>query len=117
MKKFVTALTLLGTINVAFASQEYGCVQYQKADYSWGDPYKVPVTIVTGSQLNEATNSYKYQSYSNYALAEWPNGGYSALEMPSYYDDLPYSYTNTKDQNGRKYRIKEAPSYGACSSY
>lgn len=117
MKKFIFCLLLLGTFNTALASQEYGCVQYQRKDYSWGEPYKVPVTIVSGTDLNQATNSYNYTSYSKYAIAEWPNGGYSALEMPYYNNDLPYSYTKTKDQNGRTYRIKEAPSYGSCTAY
>ncbi|ELA6667941.1 hypothetical protein [Vibrio parahaemolyticus] len=117
IKNIVIAFALLSSVNVTFASQEYGCIQYQRKDYTWGEPYKVPMTVVSGDDLNEATNSYKYKTYMDYAIAEWPNGGYSVLELPSYLNDLPYSYTRTQDQNGRTYQIKEAPSYGECSRY
>jgi hypothetical protein len=115
MYKIISLILILFSFNT-FASQEYACVKYQRKDYSWGDSYKVPATIVSGDAINEATKSYKYHSWSNYAVVEWPNGGYSALELPSYYDDLSsmFSYIDTKDQNGRTYRIKQAPSYGQC---
>jgi hypothetical protein len=118
MKKIILTLTLFIISPFAFAA-DYACVQYQREDYSWGDSYKVPYNIVEGSDLQQATNDYsRYKSYTKYAIVEWPNGGYSAMELQSYQDDIPdYSYTNTKDQNGRTYRIKKAPSYGQCPSY
>ena len=98
---------------------DYSCVQYQREDYSWGDSYKVPYSIVEGSALQQATNDYsRYKSYTKYAIVEWPNGGYSAMELQSYEDDISdYAYSKTKDQSGRTYRIKKAPSYGQCSKY
>jgi hypothetical protein len=120
MKKLYLVLVglflLIFTLDV-FAAEQYACVQYQRKDFSWGDPYKVPAKIITGTQLFEATQEYKYKSYYNYAIVTWPNGGYSALELPSYQDDLPFSYTNTKGQHDRIYRIKKGPEYGACTSY
>ncbi|WP_110957888.1 hypothetical protein [Vibrio casei] len=115
MFKLFYFLLFLFSFSVS-ASQDYACVKYQRKDFSWGDSYKVPSTVVSGDALNEATNSYEYNSWNNYAVVEWPNGGYSALELPSYYDDLSsiYSYTRTKDQNGRTYQVKQAPSYGKC---
>ena len=97
-----------------FSEEKYACVKYQRKDHSWGDSYKLPADIVSGEAVIEATNDYSFHSYSNYIVVTWPNGGYSLFEFPSYRDDLPYSYTKTKDQNERPYKIKEAPSYGDC---
>lgn len=113
MKNVIIAFCLLAFSSVAF-SADYSCVQYQRKDYSWGDSYKLPYRIVDGSDLQKATKDYsRYKSYKKYAIVEWPNGGYSALEL-STYQSVSYSYISTKDQSGRTYRIKEAPSYGAC---
>jgi hypothetical protein len=119
-KLYLIQIVLLLWLILAFnviAAEQYACVQYQRKDSSWSDPYKVPGQIVTGKQMFEATNDYKYNSYNNYALVEWPNGGYSALELTSYQNEIPSFYSNTKDQNGRTYRIKKGPEYGACTSY
>lgn len=118
MKKNALALALFVVSPLVFAA-DYTCVQHQRQDYSWGDSYKVPYTIVEGSDLQHATNDYsRYKSFKKYAVVEWPNGGYSAMELTSYQDDISdYSYTNTKDQRDRTYRMKKAPSYGECSRY
>lgn len=118
MKKIFFALGLIILAATASAA-DYSCVQYQRQDSSWGEAYKVPYTIIKGEDLQKATNDYRrYKTYTKYAVVEWPNGGYSAMELASYQDDVSdYSYTRTKDQSGRTYRIKKAPSYGECSRY
>ena len=118
MKYIALALSLFIVSPLVFAA-DYSCVQYQRQDYSWGDSYKVPYSIVEGSDLQQATHDYShYNSYTKYAIVEWPNGGYSAMKLQSYQDDISdYSYIKTNDQSGRTYRIKKAPSYGECSRY
>lgn len=118
MKKIVSFVSLVFFSPLLFA-EGYSCVQYQWEDRSWGDAYKVPYSIVEGSKLQQATSDYsRYKSYTKYAIVEWPNGGYSAMELKSYVSDISgYSYSETTDQSGRTYRIKQAPSYGECSKY
>jgi len=118
MKSIIITL-FIALFASAVSATEYSCVQYQRQDNSWGDAYKIPYTIVEGTALQQATNDYRrYKSYTKYAILEWPNGGYSAMELKSYESDVSnYSYSNTTDQSGSTYRIKKAPSYGACSQY
>lgn len=116
MNKIVSFVSLIIFSPMLFA-EGYSCVQYQREDHSWGDTYKVPYSIVEGSDLQQATSDYsRYKSYTKYAIVEWPNGGYSAMELKSYENDIPdYTYSQTTDQSGRTYKIKQAPSYGECS--
>lgn len=97
-------------------AEKMSCVQYERKDGSWGEWYKVPYTAISGSDLIEATNDAStYKSYEHYAVVKWPNGGYSAMKVASY--NLPltsFSNITTKDQSGRTYRLKGAPSYGEC---
>lgn len=120
MKKLLAPIFAFAAVfSPVVLAVEYSCVQYQRQDYSWGDSYKVPYTIVEGSDLQQATRDYsRYKSYTKYAIVEWPNGGYSAMELKLYESDVPlYSYSRTTDQSGRTYRIKKAPSYGDCPRY
>lgn len=103
--------------NISVAQEEMACVQYQRKDFSWGSVYTVPAIVVEGDQLNEIAKTTKYKNYNNYAVVLWGNGGYSAIELPAYQDDLPYSYREGRAQDGTKYKIKKAPSYGRCTSY
>lgn len=118
MKKFVFVI-LVVTLSPIASAADYACVQYQREDRTWGEAYKVPYAVVSGSELQQATGDFgKYQSFNNYAIVEWPNGGYSAMQMRSYENDISgFSYSNTTDQNNRTYRIKQAPSFGQCSRY
>ena len=118
MKRLILTLSLTIFTSSAFA-ENYSCVKRQKQDYSWGATYRVPYSIVDGDDLQEATNNYsKYKSYTKYAIVEWPNGGYSAMKLKSYENDISdYSFAQTKDQNGSTYKIKKAPSYGKCPQY
>lgn len=115
MIKLLFTLLILIVSPIAAADDEYACVRSQRVDYSWGDWYKIPYVFTTGSDLNDALDTYKFTSYQKYILATWPNGGYSLFEVPSYTSDLTtYSTTTADDQNGRTYELKKAPSFGDC---
>ena len=116
MRLVILILAILTFSSSAYANDEHACVRYQRVDYSWGDWYKIPYVLTTGSDLNRALNTYEFASYQKYVLATWPNEGYSLFEVPSYTSDLQtYSSINTEDQNGKTYEIKKAPAYGDCS--
>lgn len=121
MKIFKCLLLVIVAISFSTTviASDFACVQYQRQDYSWGDAYRVPYFIVEGGELQKATNDFrKYKSYTKYAVVEWPNGGYSAMELKTYESDVSlFRYSNTKDQNDRTYRIRKAPSFGNCPTY
>lgn len=121
--KILKAMLALSIITVSaqisFAQQGIACVKGVNNDYTENGPYAVPYYFVNGDQLNEATNSYKYYGFNNYAVVIWPNGGYSAYEFHSWDSDISeYGYESVRDQSGRSAKIRRAPTYSnQCPNY
>lgn len=119
MKKITLAFLVVSSLLSASFAQSQGvlCAQHQREDGSWGGPYALPYIVVDGDTLNEAANTYKYYSFEYYAVATWPNGGYSAFTIP-YSDEVSsYGYERVKDQDNRNYRIRDAAYLTTCPSY
>jgi hypothetical protein len=60
--------------------QRVASVKYEQG-YGWSKKYNVNVTFMTGSQLNDATQTFNYSSYKNYALIFWGNGGTTIIKL------------------------------------
>ncbi|MCG2611816.1 hypothetical protein LZZ90_09900 [Flavobacterium sp. SM15] len=116
MKKKIqfVILFLLITLNT-FAKYTQTCtVKYMTQD-GWSKKYVVDVNFLTGSELNDATNSYKYSSYSTYAVIFWGEGQASVIKLTSYtgcgYEVDKSCITNTytdlkgKDQEDTEWKI------------
>ena len=58
-------------------------VQYATED-GWSRKYNVDVTFLSGSELNEATNSYRYSAYSVYAVIFWDKGQATVIKISTY---------------------------------
>ena len=112
MKKLTLIIfTILCSLSVQAQTQGDICYKYQRQDYTWSKAYKLTAQVVSGDQMVKATSNYvKYSSIYNYVVIHWNNGGYSALKANSWEDSissLPYSYRNTKDQNGNTVKFKQ----------
>lgn len=82
-RKLLIVLFLFSTF-IASAKYVQTCaVKYMTQD-GWSKKYTVDVTFLTGSELNEATNSYKYSFYSTYAVIFWGNEKASVIKLTSY---------------------------------
>jgi hypothetical protein len=57
-------------------------VAYQ-TEAGWSDEYKVEVTFVTGRELNKATKSFEYSTFSPYALIWFDQDEVAILEIDS----------------------------------
>ena len=55
-------------------------VKYEQ-QYGWSKKYTVDVTFMTGYELNQATSSYDYAMYSNYAIIFWGEGQASVIKL------------------------------------
>lgn len=113
MNRFALLICALAFVSGIVAAEEpiKACVKYQRSDYSWSNGYKASGFLLSGSELNSATNQSKYKSYSKYFVIPWKEGGYTALELPSYTSSLSTYDTNTEDQRGRKWQIKDSWTY------
>ena len=107
--KFKTLLTALcfAIVSVSMAAENVEiCAKYWRPSYcSWSQGYKVNAYLLDATEMNRATGSYNHSYMSKYILIEWENGGYSAIEIPSY-ESLMLE-TEAKDQSGRRWRIKK----------
>lgn len=57
-------------------------VKYQQ-QYGWSKLYRVEVSFMAGTELNSATGSFNYSSYSNYAIIFWAEGQATVIKLSS----------------------------------
>ena len=55
-------------------------VKYQ-TESGWSKKYQIEVTFISGSELNDATNSYKFSSSSNYVVIFWEEGKATIIKL------------------------------------
>jgi hypothetical protein len=58
-------------------------VRYMTQD-GWSNKYSVDVTFVSGSELNKATSSFKYSSFSVYAVIFWREDQVSVIKLSTF---------------------------------
>lgn len=103
MKLAIVFAVLLLASSFAFASEHaIVCAKYESQS-GWSDVHKVEAIITKGSELNQVTNSFNYQSFSTYVVIFWHHGGASVIEMDS--PDLTANGQEGKDQQGLKWEI------------
>lgn len=60
------------------------CVAQYSSENGWSKKYTVNVTFISGMRLNEATNSFDYPAYSNYAVIFWDKGEASVIKLSTF---------------------------------
>jgi hypothetical protein len=85
MKKILfLTLTFFLSISTIQAKYVQTCsVKYMTKD-GWSKKYTVDVTFISGTELNEATSSFKYSSYSVYAVIFWSKEQVTVIKLSSY---------------------------------
>jgi hypothetical protein len=59
-------------------------VRYQ-ANFTNSQWYTIDVTFVTGTELNQATRTFSYTSYKNYAVVFWAEGEATVIQLDGYF--------------------------------
>ena len=100
-------LLSLSSFGVAAEKQE-ACIKYQK-DNGWSKGSSVVATIISGSDLNYAVGSFsKYDTFATYAAVFWDKNQASIYKLPPLsMGSLPLFEKEVKDQEDRKWKIKE----------
>jgi hypothetical protein len=85
MKKLILTL-LIGFFLCGVANSKYTqtCKVKYKKNYEWSKYYTVNVTFMSGTELNQATKSYDYSSFSTYAIIFWDKDQASIIKISSY---------------------------------
>ena len=79
----IVAFFFIGIFSVSAKYTQTCTVRYMTQD-GWSKKYVVDVTFLTGSELNDATSSYRYSSYSTYAVIFWGEGKATVIKLSSY---------------------------------
>lgn len=87
MKKISLFLAILTCFNLITSDIFAKCrreakVKYETT-YGWSKLYSVEVIFLTGLELNRATTSIDYNSFSNYAVIFWAEGEATVIEIDS----------------------------------
>lgn len=112
MKKIITIILITLTLNVSAKFKQNIKVKYQ-TKYGWSTYYDVVAVFATGYELNKATESFDYDTFSTYCFIWWNEDQYTTIKLNfvscgyeaqssciSYYSSL-----NGKDQDGDKWFI------------
>lgn len=83
-KLLILSLLLLSVFTAAEAKYTKTCKVKYKTQGRWSEYYTVDVNFLSGSELNSATSSYNYQTYSTYAVIFWGNGKAAVIQISGY---------------------------------
>jgi hypothetical protein len=100
----VAALALLTVITAARAIAEERvdiCAQYSAT----GASYHVNAISTTGTELNQATHSFNYNTLSHYIVIFWAQNQATVIEMAGIFSSPTYIQSSGTDQEGRSWEI------------
>ena len=83
MRFTIFLIYLFFLLNSCFARITVLCEVSYKKEIGWSDDYVREVTFISGTELNRATTSFKYNSFSDYVLLFFSKDQVAILEMPS----------------------------------
>lgn len=81
------------------------CAKYRTSS-GWSDGYKIEATITKGSELNQATSSFNYQSLDIYVVIFWDKDEASVIQMNSPF--ISFTGETGYDQQGREWQIEKS---------
>jgi hypothetical protein len=85
MKKWILAIVLFVLFSsISQAKYTQTCKVKYKKNYGWSEYYTVDVNFMSGTELNRATRSYSYDSFSTYAVIFWDKDEVTMVKISSY---------------------------------
>lgn len=111
MSRALILFVLLGFISgiVTAGEKAVVCAKY-RANYGWSKGYQVEATILSGSELNSATQSFDYNSISTYVVIFWDQDQVTIIEMSFPY--LSVVGTSGEDRQGKEWEVSKGS--GIC---
>lgn len=101
--KIVVLWAALALPSLADASERYvACLKYQTQD-GMSKGYKKEVTQYTGSELNNATGTWDYDSFASYVIAFWGEGQATVIKLS--WPTVSAMGTEGVDQAGRTWNV------------
>ncbi|MEK7224262.1 MAG: hypothetical protein AAB221_01080 [Bacteroidota bacterium] len=85
MKKLVLIALFFLFFSNLYAKYRQVCTAQYMTQEGWSKKYQIEVTFMTGYELNNATNTYKYSMYSVYAIIFWAQGQASVIKLTNFF--------------------------------
>lgn len=115
LTRFLFLVFAISYCSLAQAKYTQTCKVKYRTQYGWSDGYTVDVNFLTGYELNDATSSFNYNSYSVYAVIFWGDGEASVIKLSGYLScgseatqrciSSSYGSLTGEDQSGRQWKI------------
>jgi hypothetical protein len=114
MKIALPVLFLLVCAEPALARYREACIVRFESQNGWSTAYKVDCNYITGSELNSATSTFKYDGFATYAVVFWDHGQATVIKLKGYFtcgleagEGCVTSYTQILglDQEGRNWKV------------
>lgn len=85
MKKIMAVFLAFLVMNfTAMAKYTQTCKVKYKNNYNWSEYYTVDVVFMSGSELNRATSTFDYETFSVYAIVFWDDDEASVIKISSF---------------------------------
>ncbi len=101
MKRFIVCVVvflILIPIKLNAEIRRICKVKYE-TEYGWSKEYKVEVTFMTGRELNSATSTFKYNSFSKYCLIWFDKDEVAILEIKAFLSSVGDEFDREAFQN------------------
>jgi hypothetical protein len=107
LRSAIIGVVLLSPGSASASEQVDICAVYSNT----GKSYHVPATAISGSELNQRTQSFNYNSLGHYVVIFWSQGEATVIEM-SGITGIPSSFQESgTDQEGRLWQISAYSSF------
>lgn len=80
------------------------CVRYS-TKAGWSHPYRVRATVISGGDLNQRTESYRFEPYATYVVIFWDAGQASIIKLSHFFGELSFLATPGVDLQGRPWTV------------
>lgn len=108
MRVLLAALFSTAIVSAAAgATQQLGCALYLNTNRA----YKVDITLLSGSELNQSTGGLSYNALANYAVIFWADGQATVIELEFFFGSLNEIGTRGVDQYGRPWHVSSRTSF------
>ena len=104
---FTACLAAFVTCSTFAEEHSDGCVKFMNT----GKIYSKELNLLSGSELNSATNSFDYSSYADYVVVFWNPGEASVIEMDAPFFRIDGWGSKGSDRRGARWEVSNCSLY------
>jgi hypothetical protein len=111
MKRLLLTLFFCAFSFFSLASNAYEVVDVCATYKNTGKKYKVEARVYSGTELNQKTGSFDYNSFSKYAVIFWEAGQATVIELDLAIGGISPIGSDGKDQRGYPWSLSTSTTF------